>query len=76
MPPPPVANQFYHDTHDGFLVLSVELSHLLPHTFPPPQVANQFYHDTHDGFLVLSVDDDPINQMVVENLLSTEGYQV
>lgn len=25
---------------------------------------------------VLSVDDDPINQMVVENLLSPEGYKV
>ena len=37
---------------------------------------HQFYHDTNDGYLVLSVDDDPINQMVVENLLSTEGYKV
>ena len=37
---------------------------------------HRFYHDTNDGYLVLSVDDDPINQMVVENLLSTEGYQV
>lgn len=26
--------------------------------------------------MVLSVDDDPINQMVVENLLSPEGYKV
>ena len=26
--------------------------------------------------LVLSVDDDPINQMVVENLLTPEGYEV
>lgn len=38
--------------------------------------SHQFYHDNNDGYLVLSVDDDPINQMVVENLLSTEGYQV
>ncbi|KXZ43376.1 hypothetical protein GPECTOR_92g599 [Gonium pectorale] len=28
------------------------------------------------GCMVLSVDDDPINQMVVENLLSPEGYKV
>ncbi len=26
--------------------------------------------------MVLSVDDDPINQMVVENLLTPEGYKV
>ena len=35
-----------------------------------------FFHDLNDGYLVLSIDDDPINQMVVENLLSTEGYNI
>ena len=34
------------------------------------------FHDLNEGYLVLSIDDDPINQMVVENLLSTEGYEI
>ncbi|GIL91806.1 hypothetical protein Vretifemale_19399 [Volvox reticuliferus] len=35
-----------------------------------------FYREKYGGCMVLSVDDDPINQMVVENLLSPEGYKV
>ncbi|EFJ46446.1 hypothetical protein VOLCADRAFT_93268 [Volvox carteri f. nagariensis] len=34
------------------------------------------YMEKYGGCMVLSVDDDPINQMVVENLLSPEGYKV
>ena len=35
-----------------------------------------FNHDLDESYLVLSVDDDPINQLVVENLLVPEGYKV
>ena len=38
----------------------------------------RFNHEENEGrfFLVLSVDDDPINQMVIENLLVPEGFKV
>ncbi len=32
--------------------------------------------EVNGGCMVLSVDDDPINQMVVDNLLAPEGYMV
>eukprot|EP00798_Chlamydomonas_sp_ICE-L_P018021 gene18021-24433_t len=35
-----------------------------------------FYLEMHGSCMILSVDDDPINQMVVENLLEPEGYVV
>eukprot|EP00798_Chlamydomonas_sp_ICE-L_P018023 gene18023-24435_t len=35
-----------------------------------------FYREVHGGCMVLSVDDDPINQMVVDNLLAPEGYVI
>lgn len=35
-----------------------------------------FFHDMSESYLILSVDDDPINQLVVENLLVPEGYKV
>jgi len=40
------------------------------------KVMKPFYREKHGGCMVLSVDDDPINQMVVDNLLSPEGYKV
>ncbi|GAX79209.1 hypothetical protein CEUSTIGMA_g6649.t1 [Chlamydomonas eustigma] len=40
------------------------------------QSNKQFHREVHDVCLVLSVDDDPINQMVVENLLIPDGYKV
>ncbi|GLI63472.1 hypothetical protein VaNZ11_006446, partial [Volvox africanus] len=40
------------------------------------KVMKPFYREKYGGCMVLSVDDDPINQMVVENLLSPEGYKV
>ncbi|KAG1677387.1 hypothetical protein FOA52_010767 [Chlamydomonas sp. UWO 241] len=36
----------------------------------------KFHHVVHGTPLVLSVDDDPINQMVIEDLLSNEGYKI
>ncbi len=43
-------------------------------TFPPPRARSC----RHPGekFRVLSVDDDPINQMVIQSLLTPEGYDV
>ena len=35
-----------------------------------------FFHDLNDEYLILSVDDDLVNQMVVENLLSSAGYLI
>ena len=36
-----------------------------------------YHHDSESSYLILSVDDDPINQLVVENLLLPEGcYQL
>jgi CheY-like chemotaxis protein len=32
-----------------------------------------FHHDQESSYLILSVDDDPINQLVIENLLLPEG---
>ncbi|GAX78845.1 hypothetical protein CEUSTIGMA_g6283.t1 [Chlamydomonas eustigma] len=40
------------------------------------KVVKQFYREKHGSCMVLSVDDDPINQMVVENLLVPDGYKV
>ncbi|KAG2487120.1 hypothetical protein HYH03_014233 [Edaphochlamys debaryana] len=40
------------------------------------KVMKPFYRERFGGCMVLSVDDDPINQMVVENLLAPEGYKV
>jgi PleD family two-component response regulator len=35
-----------------------------------------FYWSKHGKIMVLSVDDDPTNQMVIENLLTPAGYVV
>lgn len=35
-----------------------------------------FYREVHGRCMILSVDDDPINQMVVDNLLAPEGYLI
>eukprot|EP00798_Chlamydomonas_sp_ICE-L_P018006 gene18006-24415_t len=40
------------------------------------EVMKPFYRAVHGGCMVLSVDDDPINQMVVDNLLTPAGYTV
>ena len=44
---------------------------------PLLQASRPFFHDKNpEKYLVLSVDDDPVNQMVVDNLLSPEGFQL
>jgi len=40
------------------------------------QERRAFHNDIEGSYLVLSVDDDPINQLVIENLLIPEGYKV
>jgi hypothetical protein len=51
---------------------------LLSPCLPPPltQVTKPFYHEKHGSCMILSVDDDLINQYVVEELLTLEGYKV
>lgn len=43
-------------------------------TTGPPE--RKLHREMFGTCMVLSVDDDPINQMVVENLLTPEGYTV
>ncbi|KAG2440769.1 hypothetical protein HXX76_003625 [Chlamydomonas incerta] len=40
------------------------------------KLVKPFYRERNGGCMVLSVDDDPINQLVVENLLLPEGFKV
>ncbi len=40
------------------------------------QPKKPFHREKHHSCMVLSVDDDPINQMVVDNLLTPEHYTV